>query len=67
VETFLDNGYADMYRLMRILHEVGYTGSVSLDHTPTMAGAGGREAGVAYAIGYMRALSERARDELAAG
>ncbi len=67
VETFLDNGYADMYRLMRILHEADYHGSVSLDHTPTMAAPGGREAGVAYAIGYMRALSERARDELAAG
>ena len=27
VETFLDNGYQDMYRLMKALQDVGFTGS----------------------------------------
>ncbi len=61
-ETFLDNGYMDMYKIMRVLVETGYPGTVTLDHSP-MLGASG-EAGTAYAIGYMRALKERAEQEL---
>ncbi len=59
-ETFLDNGYMDMYAIMRTLVEVGYAGTVTLDHTPRFAGDYALGAGPAYAIGYMRALLERA-------
>jgi len=63
-ETFLDNGYMDMYQIMRELVAQGYAGTVTLDHTPQFAGAYGQGSGTAYAIGYMRALLERACDEL---
>ena len=62
-ETFLDNGYMDMYRVMKTFCEVGYEGTITLDHTPKFA-PGREEAGTAYAMGYMRALVERAEAEL---
>ena len=63
-ETFLDNGYHDMYELMRILHQADYHGSISLDHTPRFfEDPDYPYAESAYAIAYMRALSERARAE----
>ena len=63
VETFLDNGYQDMYPVMKAFVASGYDGSMILDHTPSFAGRY-REAGTPYAIGYMRALIERAEAEL---
>lgn len=65
-ETFLDNGYFDMYRAMRAFVASGYDGTLILDHTPTFVGDYHLGAGTAYAIGYMRALIERAEDELSA-
>jgi len=62
-ETFLDNGYMDMYRVMKTFCEVGYDGTMTLDHTPRFA-PGFEGAGTAYAVGYMRALIERAEAEL---
>lgn len=62
-ETFLDNGYKDMCRLMKILVETGYAGTVTLDHTPAFVESAGLGSGTAYAIGYMRALLERAGAE----
>ena len=64
-ETFLDNGYMDMYPVMRTLVETGYPGTAILDHTPHFSGPYAAGGGTAYAIGYMRALIERAMDELA--
>ena len=64
VETFLDNGYFDMYQAMKIFVETGYDGTMILDHTPTFAGDYAQGGGTAYAIGYMRALIERAEAEL---
>ena len=61
VETFPDDGYMDMYRVMRALREVRFDGVVIADHVPAMVG--GRTA-TAYSIGYMRALIERAEAEL---
>jgi mannonate dehydratase len=65
-ETFLDNGYQDMYEAMKIFVETGYDGTMILDHTPTFAGEYATGGGTAYAIGYMRALIERAEAELSA-
>jgi mannonate dehydratase len=65
-ETFLDNGYADMYRVMKTFVQDGYRGTMILDHSPKFAGEYARGGGTAYAIGYMRALMERALDELSA-
>ena len=63
-ETFLDDGYMDMYQVMRTFCEVGYAGSMTLDHTPRFVGDYAKGSGTAYAIGYMRALMERAEAEL---
>jgi mannonate dehydratase len=65
-ETFLDNGYFDMYQAMKTFISNGYDGTMILDHTPTFVGDYHLGAGTAYAIGYMRALIERAEDELSA-
>ena len=54
VETFPDDGYVDMSRVMRALAESGYTGAVISDHLPNMVG--GRRAAEAFALGYMRGL-----------
>jgi mannonate dehydratase len=65
VETFMDNGYYDMYKIMKALRDVDYDGIVILDHSPGMVG--GAYAQMAYAFGYMRALLNRAEAEHAAG
>ena len=66
-ETFLDNGYFDMYQAMKALVVGGYDGTIILDHSPEFAGDYHLGAGTAYAIAYMRALIERAEGELSAG
>jgi mannonate dehydratase len=63
VETFLDNGYGDMYAIMRAFVRAGYRGTMILDHSPKFAGDYARGSGTAYALGYMRALMERALAE----
>ena len=62
-ETFLDNGYADMYAIMKTFVQAGYRGTMILDHSPKFAGEYAKGGGTAYAIGYMRALMERALAE----
>jgi mannonate dehydratase len=54
VETFVDNGYTDMLKLMKTLYEVDFCGAVIADHVPTMVG--GARTGWAYSIGYIKAL-----------
>jgi D-mannonate dehydratase len=54
----------DMYKVMRTFCEVSYDGSMILDHTPKMVNDPDDWASTAYAIGYMRALRERAEAEL---
>jgi mannonate dehydratase len=58
VETLIDNGYQDMYEVMRALREVKFDGCIIPDHIPAMLG--GHRVGVAYSIAYMRALVQAA-------
>jgi mannonate dehydratase len=58
VETFLDDGYQDMSRLMLALQEAGFNGIVIPDHIPTMTPD--PRLGTAFTLGYMKALRERA-------
>ncbi len=60
VETFVDDGYTDMKKVMRALVEVNFDGILIADHVPQMVG--GRNAGWAYSIGYIRALYDMARE-----
>ncbi len=62
VETFMDNGYYDMYKIMRALRKVNFDGIVILDHSPNMVG--GRYAQTAYGVAYMKALLKRANEEI---
>ncbi len=61
VETFIDNGYYDMYKVAKALVEVNFDGNVMWDHTPKMVG--GRYAETAYGFAYMKALFHAAQDE----
>jgi mannonate dehydratase len=61
VETFMDNGYYDMYKIMKALHDVGFDGIVILDHSPRMVG--GNYTQTAYGFAYMKALLNRAYAE----
>ncbi len=64
-ETFQDDGYVDMYRVMRALREVRFSGAAVPDHVPELAGDSGiRRAGTAYCVAYMRALLRRANEEV---
>ncbi|MCS7025754.1 MAG: mannonate dehydratase [Bryobacteraceae bacterium] len=65
VETFVDNGYTDMYKLMKTLVEVDFRGNLIADHVPAMAG--GRHSGWSYSMGYIRALYHAAQAELKRG
>ncbi|MEX2260786.1 MAG: mannonate dehydratase [Bryobacteraceae bacterium] len=61
VETFVDDGYTDMKKLMRTLVDVDYRGILIADHVPQMVGD--RKTGWAYSVGYIKALYDMARDE----
>jgi mannonate dehydratase len=53
-ETFMDNGYYDMSKIMKALKDVHFDGIVILDHSPTMVG--GNYPQTAYGFAYMKAL-----------
>ena len=61
VETFMDNGYYDMWKIMKALRDVEFDGIVILDHSPTMVG--GNYTQTAYGFAYMKALLARANAE----
>jgi mannonate dehydratase len=63
VETYIDNGYTDMARLMKTLVEADFRGNLIADHVPTMAGD--RRLVWSYSIGYIRALYASAMGEKA--
>lgn len=78
-ETLLDDGYFDMYKVMKAMVEVEFDGIAIPDHIPgvgSMPGesrpagprSGGQDfrpsAGLAYLIAYMRALLNAANSEL---
>ena len=65
VETFIDDGYMDMYKVVRALREADYNGVIIPDHVPKMEG--GENVGMAYTVGYMKALVERANAEAGSG
>ena len=54
-ETFIDDGDVDMLRVLEILKRNRYDGVLIPDHTPAMACAAPWHAGMAYAMGFMRA------------
>lgn len=61
VETYLNDGYMDMYKVMRALRKVNFEGVLIGDHFPRMTGPG--PLGQVYTLGYIQALIERANEE----
>lgn len=54
-EVFIDEGDIDMIRSLRILRHNGFDGVVIPDHTPQMSCAAPWHAGMAYALGFLKA------------
>lgn len=54
-ETFIDDGDVDVLRVLRILRQNNFQGVIIPDHAPQMTCAAPWHAGMAYALGYLRA------------
>jgi len=54
-ETFIDDGEVDIPRVLTILRRNGFEGVIIPDHTPQMSCAAPWHAGMAFALGYLRA------------
>lgn len=54
-ETFIDEGDVDVLRVLRILKQNHFEGVIIPDHAPQMACAAPWHAGMAYALGFLRA------------
>ena len=54
-EMFVDDGDTDMLRALRILHKNDFDGVIIPDHTPLLECAAPWHAGMAYALGWMKA------------
>ena len=60
VETFIDEGDIDMAEIVRILRDENFDGVLIPDHTPELDCDAPWHAGMAFALGYMRALVKSA-------
>lgn len=54
-ETFIDDGDVDLLRVMRILDDNGFDGVLIPDHAPQMSCAAPWHAGMAFAMGFIKA------------
>lgn len=54
-ESFIDDGDVDVIRVLRILRANGFNGVIIPDHAPQLSCAAPWHAGMAYALGYLRA------------
>ncbi|PKQ64838.1 D-mannonate dehydratase [Labilibaculum filiforme] len=54
-EVFVDEGDIDMVKILRILKKNNFQGVLIPDHTPQMTCSAPWHAGMAYAMGYMKA------------
>lgn len=61
-ETFVDNGYMNMYDVMKALRKVSFDGIVIPDHVPG-GGAMYPQVNYGYTLGYMKALRDRVNAE----
>jgi mannonate dehydratase len=57
-EVFVDEGDIDMLKILRILKKNNYRGLIIPDHTPQMNCDAPWHAGMAYAMGYMKAAMQ---------
>lgn len=62
-ESFIDDGDVDALRVLRILRRNGFEGVLIPDHTPQMSCAAPWHAGMAHALGYLRAALQLIENE----
>lgn len=56
-ETLLDDGDLNMFKVLRELHKVGFSGCINPDHIPILPGdTQQRGIGWGYSVGYIKAL-----------
>jgi mannonate dehydratase len=63
-ETFQDDGYLDMYQVMKALRQVRCNASLIPDHYPGLVSDTNRRLAEAYMISQMRTLLRRANEEV---
>ncbi len=63
-ETFQDDGYQDMYQVMKALREVHCNASLIPDHYPGLVGDANHRLANAYMVSQMRTLLRRANEEV---
>ncbi len=63
-ETYQDDGYADMYQIMREIRKVRCNASLIPDHYPGIVSDTNHRIDNAYMIGIMRQMLRRAYDEV---
>jgi mannonate dehydratase len=63
-ETFQDDGYMDLYQVMKAFRKVKCTASLIPDHYPQLVNDQGHRIADTYSITYMRALLRRANEEV---
>jgi mannonate dehydratase len=66
-ETFMDDGYYDLYKIFRLLRKYNYEGFINPDHHPIMVDGPKRRAPQGYAYGFMRAYAMCADKEFSDG
>jgi len=65
-EEFINTGYVDMFRAMKIYHEVGFDGFFIDDHVPhTHSDSAWGHRGRAFANGYIQAMVEAVQKQAA--
>jgi mannonate dehydratase len=57
-ETFIDDGDVDVRRVLQILADSGFDGVIIPDHAPQMTCSAPWHAGMAFAMGYLRAMMQ---------
>ncbi len=62
-ETFIDEGDIDMRKIIGILRKNNFEGVLIPDHTPQMSCSAPWHAGMAYAMGFMKAAMSIVKDE----
>ena len=58
-ETFIDDGDVNALRVLEILHQNEFEGPIIPDHTPQVECGAPWHAGMAFALGYFRAVLQR--------
>jgi mannonate dehydratase len=66
-ETFIDDGDVNIRRIIEILGRNGFDGVIIPDHAPQMSCSSPWHAGMAFTMGYLRALLDQSRARAGGG